>query len=38
VHDGAELLVLQSKDVWLEVADAANRRGWVPQNEVALAP
>jgi len=38
VHDGAELLVVDRSKGWLEVADAANRRGWVPQNEVALAP
>jgi tetratricopeptide (TPR) repeat protein len=37
-HDGAELLVLGSKDGWLEVADAASHSGWVPQNEVEIAP
>jgi tetratricopeptide (TPR) repeat protein len=37
-HDGAELLVLDSKDGWLEAADAANHSGWLPQNEVELAP
>ena len=33
-HDGAELLVLDRKDGWLEVADAAGHSGWLPQNEV----
>jgi tetratricopeptide (TPR) repeat protein len=37
-HDGAELLVLDRKDDWLEVTDAAHHKGWVPQNEVALVP
>jgi hypothetical protein len=37
-HDGAELLVFDSKDGWLEVADAASHSGWVPQNETAPAP
>jgi tetratricopeptide (TPR) repeat protein len=38
VHDGAELLVLDRKDGWLEVADAASHSGWLPQSEVELAP
>ena len=33
-HDGAELLVLDRKDGWLEIADAAGHSGWLPQNEV----
>jgi len=33
-HDGAELLVMDSKDGWLEVADAASHTGWLPQTEV----
>jgi len=37
-HDGAELLVLDRNNDWLEVADGANHKGWVPQTEVALAP
>jgi tetratricopeptide (TPR) repeat protein len=37
-HDGAELLVLDRKDDWLEVADAAQHKGWVPQKDVALVP
>ncbi len=37
-HDGAELLVLDRSEGWLEVADAAGRKGWVPQPEVAPAP
>jgi tetratricopeptide (TPR) repeat protein len=38
LHDGAELLVLDRNDGWLEVADAAKHLGWVPQDEVAPAP
>jgi hypothetical protein len=37
-HDGAELLALDSKDGWLEAADAANHSGWLPQDEVERAP
>jgi len=33
-HDGAELLVLDRKDGWLEIADATGHSGWLPQNEV----
>ncbi len=38
VHDGAELLVSDRSQGWLEVSDAAKHKGWVPQTEVALAP
>jgi tetratricopeptide (TPR) repeat protein len=34
LHDGAELLVLDRKDPWLDVADGAGHSGWLPQNEV----
>jgi tetratricopeptide (TPR) repeat protein len=37
-HDGTELLVLDRKDGWLQVADAAKHLGWVAQDEVALVP
>jgi hypothetical protein len=37
-HDGAELRVLDKKDGWLEVADAANHSGWVQQQSVTMAP
>jgi tetratricopeptide (TPR) repeat protein len=37
-HDGAELLVLDRKDDWLQVADAARHVGWVPKDEVAVVP
>jgi tetratricopeptide (TPR) repeat protein len=38
VHDGAELLVLDRKNDWLEVADAAQHKGWVEKKDVALVP
>ena len=38
VHDGAELLVLDRKDGWLEAADAANHSGWLQQEQVEMAP
>jgi hypothetical protein len=38
VHDGAELLVLDRKDGWLEASDAANHSGWLPQEQVEIAP
>ncbi len=38
VHDGAELLVLESDGDWLQVSDAANHIGWLNQKEVALLP
>ncbi len=34
VRDGTELSVADKKDGWLQVVDAAQRIGWVPQNEV----
>jgi tetratricopeptide (TPR) repeat protein len=38
VHDGAELLVTDRSQGWLEASDAAKHKGWLPQTEVALAP
>jgi SH3-like domain-containing protein len=38
VHDGAELLVTDRSQGWLEVSDAAKHKGWLPQTDVALAP
>jgi tetratricopeptide (TPR) repeat protein len=37
-QDGAELLLMDRKDGWLEVADAASRSGWLPENQVEQAP
>jgi tetratricopeptide (TPR) repeat protein len=36
VRDGAELTVLDRKDNWLQVADSAQRIGWVRQDQVLL--
>jgi tetratricopeptide (TPR) repeat protein len=38
VHDGAELLVTDRSQGWLEVSDAAKHKGWLPQTEVVFAP
>ena len=38
IHDGAELRVLGSHGDWLQVSDAANHIGWLPQREAALVP
>jgi tetratricopeptide (TPR) repeat protein len=38
VHDGAELLVLESDGDWLQVSDAARHIGWLQQKEVAFIP
>jgi tetratricopeptide (TPR) repeat protein len=38
VHDGAELLVLESDGDWLQVSDAAKHIGWLEQKEVAFIP
>jgi tetratricopeptide (TPR) repeat protein len=38
VHDGAELLVLESEGDWLRVTDAARHIGWLAQKEVAILP
>jgi tetratricopeptide (TPR) repeat protein len=37
-RDGAELRVLDRKDGWLEVADAASHSGWVQQQSVEVIP
>ena len=34
-HDGAELLVLDHKDAWLQVSDGTRRVGWLKSEEVA---
>jgi tetratricopeptide (TPR) repeat protein len=34
VRDGAELEILDRKDGWLQVADAAQRTGWVRQDQI----
>ena len=36
VRDGAELTVLDRKDNWLQVADSAQRTGWVRQDQVLV--
>ncbi|MGZ4963732.1 MAG: BatD family protein [Limisphaerales bacterium] len=36
VRDGAELLVVDSKDNWLQVADAAHHTGWIRTNQLAV--
>lgn len=38
VRDGNELQLLGRKDRWLQVADASNRSGWIPANDVAEEP
>lgn len=34
LRDGAELTVLDKKGQWLQVADTANRLGWVPEAQI----
>ena len=36
LRDGAELTVLDRKDNWLQVADTANRTGWISENQIAV--
>lgn len=36
VRDGAELLIVDSKDNWLQVADASHRTGWIRNNQLAV--
>ena len=36
-HDGAELLVLDHKDDWLQVSDGTQRFGWVKADQTSLA-
>ena len=36
VRDGAELTVLDHKDNWLQVADSAQRTGWVRRDQVLI--
>lgn len=38
VRDGNELRVLGKKDRWLQVSDASNRTGWIPEGEVLRLP
>ncbi len=36
VRDGAELTILDQKDNWLQVADSAQRLGWVRRDQVLI--
>jgi uncharacterized protein YgiM (DUF1202 family) len=38
VRDGNELKLLGKKEKWLQVADASNRSGWIPENDVVRLP
>jgi tetratricopeptide (TPR) repeat protein len=38
VRDGNELKLLGKKDKWLQVADASNRSGWIPESDVLHLP
>ena len=38
LRDGAELLVLDRKDNWLQVIDASRRTGWLQTNDVLVLP
>jgi SH3-like domain-containing protein len=35
LRDGAELIILDKKDGWLQVGDAHGRSGWVKQEQLA---
>ena len=38
LHDGAEVIVLNKLNAWLQVQDSAKRVGWLQTNQVALLP
>ncbi len=38
LHDGSELLVLNQTGSWIEIADAADHTGWLPQKDLAFIP
>jgi tetratricopeptide (TPR) repeat protein len=38
VHDGAELLVLNHHDDWIQVADGFGKSGWLPAKQVEILP
>jgi uncharacterized protein YgiM (DUF1202 family) len=38
VRDGNELRLLETKDKWIQVADASNRSGWIPESDVLRLP
>jgi len=38
LHDGAEVLVLDRKDDWLQISTDPRRIGWVKQDQVVRAP
>jgi tetratricopeptide (TPR) repeat protein len=37
-HDGAELLVLDRRDEWVQVADGSGKIGWLPAKQVEVLP
>jgi SH3-like domain-containing protein len=37
-HDGAELVVLNQRDDWLQVSDGSGRIGWLPVKQVEILP
>jgi tetratricopeptide (TPR) repeat protein len=38
VRDGAELLVLDRRDEWVQVADNSGKSGWLPSKQVEVLP
>ena len=36
LRDGAEIFVVDHKDKWIEITDAANRTGWLPESQVIV--
>jgi tetratricopeptide (TPR) repeat protein len=38
LHDGSEILIADQNGPWIEVADAADHTGWVPQKDLAFIP
>ena len=38
LRDGAELRVLDRKDIWLQVTDASKRIGWLQNKDVVVLP
>ena len=38
LRDGAELIILDEKEGWLQVGDARGRSGWVKRDQVVAVP